>query len=267
MEPDTRTLAAFGLAGDMPVALPYGEERSYRVGGAVLKDVRGDRPEVVTWAAALHAQMREDGFRIARPLPARGGGWISDDGWSASTWLEGGHDYRGQVETCIGAVERYHAALRAVPRPSFLATLDNPFSRADRDAFGDRPGSVHPELERQVDQLYALRQPLVGLPDQLIHGDLNPSNLLVADGLPPGIIDIAPYWRPAGFALAVFAYWIGPWRDRPDLLGQFAHVEQFDQLLIRAGIRMLLIMSESGQLTDLCRYARATRHIVERAGG
>ena len=51
MGPDARTLAAFGLGGAVPVALPYGENRSYRVGDAVLKDVRNDRSEVVAWAA------------------------------------------------------------------------------------------------------------------------------------------------------------------------------------------------------------------------
>ena len=145
------------------------------------------------------------------------------------------------------AIERYHAALRAHPRPAFFDTLEGPFRRADQYAFGERPARVHPDLEAQVDALYAIRQPLAGIEDQLIHGDLNPGNLLVADGQPPGIIDIAPYWRPAGFALAVFAYWIGPWRNRPDLLAHFAHVDQFEQLLIRAGIRMLLIMSEFWQ--------------------
>lgn len=54
--------------------------------------------------------------------------------------------------------------------------------------------------------------------------------------------------------------------DRPDRLAHFARVEQFDQLLIRAGIRMLLIMSESGRLTDLERSTRATTMIVERHG-
>jgi uncharacterized protein (TIGR02569 family) len=262
--PDARTLAAFGLIGEEPVPLPYGERRSYRVGDAVLKHLNGGSAEVVRWDADLRAGLREDGFRIARPLAVRGGGWLTEDGWSASAFLDGGHDYRQHVEACVTAIERYHAALRTQPRPAFLDTLEGPFRRADQDAFGERPAQMHPDLMEQVDALYAIRRPLVGLEDQLIHGDLNASNLLVADGQSPGIIDIAPYWRPAGFALAVFAYWIGPWRNRPDLLAHFAYVEQFDQLLIRAGIRMLLIMSEFGRLTDIERYTRATRMILER---
>ena len=265
--PDAQTLAAFGLAGGLPEALPYGEERSCRVGGAVLKNQLGDSAEVVSWAADLHASIQEDGFRVARPLPVQCGGWITEDGWTASAFLAGDHEYRQHVEACVTAITRYHAALETQPRPAFFDTLDGPFRRADVYAFGERPTQVHPDLVRHVDALYALRRPLVGLEDQLIHSDLNPSNVLIADGQPPGIIDIAPYWRPAAFALAVFAYWIGPWRNRMDLLAHVAHVEQLDQLLIRAGIRMLLFMSESGRLTDMDRYTQATRLIVERNGG
>ncbi len=226
--PGARTLAAFGLAGEEPVPLPYGEHRSYRVGHAVVKCLHGESAEVAGWDGDLRAGLREDGFRIARPLPVRGGGWVTEDGWSASAFLEGDHDYRQHVEACVTAISQYHAALRTHPRPAFFDTLEGPFRRADQYAFGDRPARVHPDLEAQVDALYAIRRPLVGIQDQLIHGDLNPSNLLIDGGQSPGIVDIAPYWRPAGFALAVFAYWIGPWRNRPDLLAHVDHLEQLD---------------------------------------
>jgi hypothetical protein len=235
--PDARVLAAFGLSGEVPIPLPYGEGRSCRVGSAILKHLHGDSAEVVTWDANVRAGILEDGFRIDRPLPTQTGDWLTDDGWSASTVLTGHHVYRAHVPACIAAIERYHTALRAYPRPALFDTLDGPYRRADRHA---------------------------GLGDRLIHGDLNPGNLLIADGLPPGIIDMAPYWRPAEFALAVFAYWIGPWRNRPDLLAYFSHVEQLGQLLIRAGLRMLLFMSESGRLMDMDRYTRATQLILER---
>jgi aminoglycoside phosphotransferase (APT) family kinase protein len=112
----------------------------------------------------------------------RGGGWLTEDGWSASTFFDGGHDYRRHLGTCFAAITRYHAALRAQPRQAFFDTLEGPFRRADLYAFGERPAHVHPDLEAQVDALYAIRRPLVGLENQLIHGDLNPGNLLVADG-------------------------------------------------------------------------------------
>ncbi|MDQ6669192.1 MAG: hypothetical protein M3069_00235 [Chloroflexota bacterium] len=95
-----------------------------------------------------------------------------------------------------------------------------------------------------MDRLYALRRPLDGLDSQLIHGDLNPGNILIARGLPPAFLDIAPFWRTAEFALAMFANWIGPRQGDASVLRHFSQVRHFDQLLIRAGIRMLLIMTE-----------------------
>jgi uncharacterized protein (TIGR02569 family) len=263
--PDAETLAAFGLADEAPVPLPGGEERVFRVCDAVLKHLGHGRADVVAWTADLHDGIREDGFRVSRPLPTTSSRWVTADGWSAWTFLDGHHDYRGRIPESVAAIERYHAALQAYDHPPILETIDNPWTRADRQAFWDRPAEVHPELAQQVAALYAIRQPLRGLHDQLIHGDLNPGNMLIADGLPPGIIDVAPYWRPASYALAVYAYWIGPWWDAMDRLEHFAHVDQFDQLLIRAGLRMLLTMSESGRLTDMKRYARATRLILERS--
>lgn len=271
--PDARTLAAFGLDFDaQPIPLPGGEQRSFRVDDAILKWLRPgrDRPDVTAWTADLHAGIQEDGFRVSRPLPTRTGGWLTDDGWSAWTLLDGHHDYRGRIPECVTAITRYHEALAAFRRPPILDTINNPWAQADRHAFGDRPDRVHPALAAQVDALYAVRRPLIGLRDQLIHGDLNPGNLLLSpepppSGAPPAIIDIAPYSRPAGFALAVFGYWIGPWHGRMERLEPFRHVEQFEQLLVRAGLRMLLSMSAFGGPHDLDQYARATALILDRA--
>jgi hypothetical protein len=87
---------------------------------------------------------------------------------------------------------------------------------------------------------------------------LNPGNILLAPSRPPAIIDIAPYWRPADFALAVYAYWIAPWRNKPALLKKFPDSQEFKQLLIRAAIRMLLIMSEFNNIRDEERFRKAT---------
>src|SRR5688500_8291668 len=100
-----------------PVPLPFGELRCYRVGDIVLKHLNGGSAEDFSWAAGLHAGIEEDGFRVAKPLPVRGGGWVTDDGWSASTLLAGHHDYRQYVEACVTAITRYHQALRTRPRP------------------------------------------------------------------------------------------------------------------------------------------------------
>ncbi len=82
--------------------------------------------------------------------------------------------------------------------------------------------------------------------------------------MPPGIIDIAPYWRPPEFALAVYAYWIAAWRDEEELLEHFQDIKEFDQMLVRAGIRMLLIMSEFNKIHELEKYKKATEIILKR---
>jgi hypothetical protein len=125
---------------------------------------------------------------------------------------------------------------------------------------------VHPEVEPLVGALYASRRPVNGLQDQLIHGDLNPENILVGPGLPPGFLDLAPFWRPPEFALALFANWIGPRRGDPAVLRHFAEVRHFDRLLIRAGIRMLLIMTDIDGF-EASPEARAARVILDHVGG
>ena len=39
---------------------------------------------------------------------------------------------------------------------------------------------------------------------QVVHGDLF-GNVLFAGDAPPAVIDITPYWRPAGWAVGVIA--------------------------------------------------------------
>jgi hypothetical protein len=81
-------------------------------------------------------------------------------------------------------------------------------------------------------------------PRQVIHGDLNPGNRLVSPDEPVGIVDLAPYSGSADFALAMSANWIGPRRGRVSLLEHFADVPQFGYLLLRAAIRMLVVIVE-----------------------
>ena len=78
------------------------------------------------------------------------------------------------------------------------------------------------------------------LESQVIHGDLT-ANVLFEAGLPPAVIDFSPYWRPAGFALAVIVadalVWGGADRE---VLALVADEPEFAQLLLRALMRRLL---------------------------
>jgi hypothetical protein len=84
------------------------------------------------------------------------------------------------------------------------------------------------------------------VPAQLIHVDLNDTNILVAPGVAPAFLDFTPAWRPAAYATAVFAYWIGLARSRPALLDQVAHEPQIAQLLLRVALSKVYLLHEFG---------------------
>ena len=239
----------FGVAGT-PRVLPGGTRRVYRVGQAVFKRLHQTSLEnskslrLHAWLAPCLQRVPENGFRLAKPIPTKNGAWLTPDCWTAWTYVDGQPATSADVPSCIDAIQALHAALRDVPNHALLEVNSTIFGQADRASWDVRPAQVDPRVEPLLDALYGLRRPVEGLTDQLIHGDLNPGNLLVAPGLPPGFIDVAPFWRPVEFALGMFANWIGPREGNATVLGAFRDVPSFDQMLIRAAIRMLLIMDD-----------------------
>jgi hypothetical protein len=104
----------------------------------------------------------------------------------------------------------------------------NRWAVADRIAWGEVDDTIPASLAQLANARRA-----VPLACQFIHGDLC-GNVLTNPGLPPAVIDISPYWRPAAYATAIAlvdlaAY--GPDGEGldPDLLGPHGR-----QLLIRA---------------------------------
>jgi uncharacterized protein (TIGR02569 family) len=76
---------------------------------------------------------------------------------------------------------------------------------------------------------------------QLVHGDLT-GNVLFADGLPPAVIDFSPFWRPTGYASAIVVADALVWEGADaSLLDAVAHIEGFDQLLVRALIMRAVV--------------------------
>jgi hypothetical protein len=67
-----------------------------------------------------------------------------------------------------------------------------------------------------------------------VHGDLT-GNVLFATDLPPAIIDFSPYWRPTPFASAIVVADALVWEGADaSLLGAVAHIDRFEQFLLRA---------------------------------
>ena len=70
-----------------------------------------------------------------------------------------------------------------------------------------------------------------------------------------------PFWASAEFALAIFANWAGPRMGDLSPLRYFYDIKNFDQLLIRASIRMLLIVSHLNGV-DRCETEKKAAELV-----
>jgi uncharacterized protein (TIGR02569 family) len=230
--------SAFGASGPAR-PLPGGEGTTWQVGDVVLKPAAD--PQGASWCAELFAGLGGPGFRVPRPRRTVAGAWLAD-GWAAWERVEG---EPGPVEHWPGLVaasRAFHAALAGVPYPGWLRGRRDRWAVADRVAWGEASVVVAPELQGLVDDLVAARAP-VELPSQLVHGDLA-GNVLFADGQAPAVIDFSPYWRPAGYALAVAAVDVLVWPAAPpSILDALDSEERRDQLLLRALLHRLVAES------------------------
>lgn len=197
--PTGRTLRAFGLT-EVPTPLPGGQGTSWVSGGVVLKPVTS--PEFQDWLGSVLGGIPDDGFRLARAVPTRDGGWTFE-GWSATYKLAGvapDHARNPAWQEILQAGRSFHRATAGLPQPEFLAGTDSWWSRADRRAWSGDWGTVSPALARLVARLH---QPGLDLgPAQVVHGDLT-MNVLLEPGRAPAIIDVSPYWRPPAYAEGV----------------------------------------------------------------
>ena len=253
MEPSVSTLppavvaelrGAFGAEPPFG-ALRGGGDRAFLAGEIVVR--REDDPTDAEFIAGVYDRApASPAFRVPRPIRTADGAWLTSSGWSAWTFVSGRAAVADDLPKVIPAVEAFHAALAGWDCRAALAERNSPYDRADRAAWGRVPSRIAPPLASFITTLTRLRRPLASrqLRSQLIHGDLNPDNILVAADAPPALIDMAPYWRPAGFALAVLAYWLGPAVGDSTVLAAFDGVAEFDQLLVRAALRSVLIWHE-----------------------
>lgn len=227
--PPGTVVRAFGVSRD-PEALEGGEGGSWRAGDLVFK--AAPAVDEWSWLGEHLSTVREDGFRLALPVPALDGRWVVDQ-WCAQTWLAGSHQGGDRWIDVLTLCERFHRASAHLPRPPFIEDRTHAWAIGDRVAWEEAElPSPDPWLER----LIALRRP-ISLPSQLIHGDLT-DNVLFDDELAPAIIDPTPYWRPAGFARAIVVHDAVHWgtADPEPLIAATAHIEEFPQLFVRAAI-------------------------------
>jgi uncharacterized protein (TIGR02569 family) len=232
-------LAAFGVAGAVPVRLSGGQGTAWRAGQVVLKSA--DSAREGRWFAEVYDALAGPGFRVPRPVRAVTGDWVAHE-WVCWQWVPGAvADWSGvspRWPELVAVSRALHAALAGVPVPAWRSTVENPWTIGDEVAWGERDpgpllGPAAGQVADQVRRLLAVLRP-VHLPNQLIHADLA-GNVLFADGMPPAVIDFSPLERPAGWPLAIAAVDALQWKQaRPEMLGQLTGEPEFDQLLARA---------------------------------
>ena len=233
--PPPAVLDAFGALGD-PVLLKGGQGQTYRAGDAVFKPV--PPTPVHDWIAATMSTVEQDGFRLARPLRTRQGAW-NHAGWAAWEYIEGflAHGrWRTGIDTCL----RFHRALAGIPRPACFDADHNPWTVADRVSWDEEPLELAPRIAPQVHRLRRVLRPLDG-EIQLSHGDFGDRNLLFHTDLPPAVLDMSPFWRPAGLAVGVLVADAIVWEGAPTALVEWAgEVADFPQYLARAELRRVI---------------------------
>jgi uncharacterized protein (TIGR02569 family) len=191
----------------------------------------------LVWEERVSAGIRQDGFRLSSPVRTPDGE-LEVAGWSAWQRLDGEHQPRRWAEICAVG-DRLHVATADVPEPAWQRERDDVFARADRAAWDEGAVDGFSSFP-PIGEMAALLKPVDGRP-QLIHGDLS-GNVLFHPTLPPGIIDVSPYWRPPLFATAVVVVDALFWEDADEtVLAVFSGHPDAAQYLLRAAIFRFVI--------------------------
>lgn len=257
--PSTDVVRAFGK-NDTPQPLAGGQVTSYLVGDVVLKPV-DDNQETI-WLADLMNSVVEDGFRVPRPVKTMSGEWIYE-GWKAFTYVPGKEE-KSRWKEKIAISRRFHKALSPFKRPNFLDTATHPWAIADRMIWEETPLEYGAQLVPVIARLKPLLKP-INIHSQLIHGDMS-GNILFYESLPPAIIDLSPYWRPAEYPTAVIVVDSIVWENAPDsLLDEIENTFEMNQLLVRAAMWRIKTTEEfiqqygKGSLDDVFAY----KHLID----
>ncbi len=248
--------------------VPGGSASLWRCGDLLLKQLDRESLEhhdsltILPWVAETLASIQPQRFRLSAPVKTASGEFLTRRGWTAWRWVDGRRALAGDIGSCVPALVAFHQAIQKKEVPASVRVNESPYGRADRMAWGDPPAVVHPVLAKTVGALYAARRPVTGLHDQLIHGDPNGGNMLVAPGLPPALIDFAPLFRPAEYAVAMFALWVGPREGVDTPLHAIEGVAEWEQMLIRAALRMMLIVQELDGVDRITTELRAADAVL-----
>lgn len=279
--PPEHVLAAFGLSGVQPGALGDAWGGGWRCGEVVLSTVADNAR--AAWSARVRETLFVDGVRLARPVRSTDGRYVVSR-WRADTFVAGTPEPRH--DEVVSAAVRLHEATGKLERPRFLVQAPGApwmdadvLMAADRAAWEENPlqsvppgawtaplaagGAASLEL---IEQLATLRKPTRS-PSQLVHGDLY-GTVLFSGTAPPGITDIAPYWRPASWAAGVAVVDAIAWGGADeDLIDRWSALPEWPQMVLRAVMFRLAVyalhpQSTAGAFPGLARTAGLVRMIL-----
>lgn len=135
------------------------------------------------WLAPVHDAAERAGFVVPHLIPARGGQLVVS-GVTVETFIAGEPATRANLPRIADMVMRFHQESQGIPqRPTFTSAT----ALLDQNRGGDVDlASMPPRL---VAACRSAWQALVNQPYSVIHGDLNPSNLLLTPSGTPALVD------------------------------------------------------------------------------
>lgn len=261
--PTDAVRGAFQVGYSTPVRLGDAWGDGWRCDHVVLTPVPD--PARATWTAQVMDRIRPEGVSVPRPLRSTDGRY-SVGGWTARSFVSGHRAPR--FDEVAATALSVNAALADEQRPSFLGTPAGRggqdgrgelgdadlFAAAEEAAWSDDPaGQLTPVMDpaavpradvaaamEKAARLLPLRDS-VGAPDQLVHGDV--LGCTVFDGYAdPAVVDLVPAWRPAAWSVALLVVDAVAWANaEDDLLDRWAHLPDFNQLLLRAVVYRLFV--------------------------
>lgn len=132
----------------------------------------GRAPAAVFWLLNIQQIARQSGFVVPELIESRGGQLV-EEGWTCETHVEGSQFTPDEIPSILPLVSQFHIATANLPqRPGFLSSCEllNETSGGDVDL-----DAMPNEL------LFRCREAWRAVSDRqeaVIHGDLNPGNLI-----------------------------------------------------------------------------------------
>lgn len=255
--PAFHVLDAFGVARGSLEPLPDRHGMTWRAEDLVLRP--GAEERWVRWEHEVTGAFADDpGSVVLRPVPARDGRLVVG-GWWARRWFEGAAQ-PVDVDALLGVSASFHRRSAGVPCPPFVLGRTDRAASAERMAWGEEALSRYaPRVLRSlVGELGGvLDDPWRGPPTQLIHTTIA-GHTFFAEAGAPGVVDLAPSWRPAAYAdaLVVADAVVTHRADEAHAASFVAERQHGSQLLIRAALaRAAADPDQADAWCDLIRMA------------